>query len=85
MAMGLARIILYGYDADVGSWKSRVSYNRVRNHANILLSALATFRATNGTEGRPIIFVAHSLGGLVCMDVSQPLIPICIHTKMRLC
>ena len=35
-----------------------------------LLTAVGTYRENDDTNNRPIIFVAHSLGGLVCQDVS---------------
>ncbi|KAI9889221.1 MAG: hypothetical protein M1814_005670 [Vezdaea aestivalis] len=62
-----ARIMTFGYDADVVKWKA-VSTNRIRNHATNLLIALSNHREIDGTNRRPIIFVAHSFGGLVCED-----------------
>lgn len=47
-----------------------VSKNWVGNHSQNLLAAVATYREDDDTNKRPIIFVAHSLGGLVCEDVS---------------
>lgn len=40
--------------------------NTVREHATNLINDLAALRS--GVVGQPIIFVAHSLGGLVCQD-----------------
>ncbi|KAK1837152.1 Tetratricopeptide repeat-domain-containing protein [Podospora conica] len=45
-----------------------VSTSRIANHAGNLLTSLATYRESNDTNERPIIFVCHSLGGLVCED-----------------
>ncbi|KAM7196692.1 hypothetical protein V8F33_006032 [Rhypophila sp. PSN 637] len=45
-----------------------VSQNRIANHAWNLLTSLASYRENDNTNERPIIFVCHSLGGLVCED-----------------
>lgn len=60
-----ARILTYGYDAYVARW-SVASMNRLIDHATNLLNHLTTDRALCGASSRPLIFVAHSLGGLVC-------------------
>ncbi|KAK0622531.1 hypothetical protein B0T14DRAFT_425223, partial [Immersiella caudata] len=63
-----ARILTFGYDASVADWNRMVSQNRVANHAWGLLTSLAAHRQGDETSERPIIFVCHSLGGLVCED-----------------
>ncbi|KAF2798736.1 hypothetical protein K505DRAFT_405002 [Melanomma pulvis-pyrius CBS 109.77] len=63
-----ARILTFGYDAYVADWRGMVSKNRIGNHSMNLLTAVATYREDDGTNDRPIIFVCHSLGGLVCED-----------------
>ncbi|CAP86703.1 Protein SERAC1 [Penicillium chrysogenum] len=60
-----ARILTYGYDAYVLR-KSVASSNRLRDHATNLLNNLTTDRASCNASSRPLIFIAHSLGGLVC-------------------
>ncbi|KAJ5778279.1 hypothetical protein N7520_001525 [Penicillium odoratum] len=60
-----ARILMYGYDAHVAR-KSVVSSNRLINHAQNLLGDLTADRSCCNASSRPLIFVAHSLGGLVC-------------------
>jgi len=66
-----ARILTFGYDARPIDVLGMVSNNRVGNHARNLLAALATHREDDNTNDRPIIFIVHSLGGLVCEDVSD--------------
>lgn len=60
-----ARILTYGYDA-YAIRKSVLSNNRAIDHATNLLHDLTTDRTSCNASSRPIIFVAHSLGGLVC-------------------
>ena len=63
------RILTFGYDADVVHFWAMASQNRIRNHATNLVNALAQLRERTDTEERPILFVTHSLGGLVFEDV----------------
>ncbi|KAJ9131272.1 Kinesin light chain [Coniochaeta hoffmannii] len=63
-----ARVLTFGYDAYVADWRGVVSQNRIGNHAWNLLWSLASYRERDDTNERPIIFVCHSLGGLVCED-----------------
>ncbi|KAH8746519.1 P-loop containing nucleoside triphosphate hydrolase [Diaporthe sp. PMI_573] len=69
-----ARIMSFGYDADVVGWFSPVSNNRVGNHAENLLGAVTRLKERTESENRSIIFVMHSLGGLVvqnALDLSR--------------
>ncbi|MCJ1438195.1 hypothetical protein MMC27_007582 [Xylographa pallens] len=63
-----SRILTFGYDANIANWFSVVSKNRLGNHAEGLLEAVASYRESDNTNDRYILFVAHSLGGLVCED-----------------
>lgn len=65
-----SRIVTFGYDADIVHFWSMAAQNRIGNHAQTLINVLAQMRERTETEERPIIFVAHSLGGLVVEDVS---------------
>ena len=60
-----ARILAWGYDSYVVR-KSVASSNRLIDHATNLLNDLTTDRGANNASNRSLIFVAHSLGGLVC-------------------
>ncbi|KAL6713033.1 hypothetical protein ACLMJK_009429 [Lecanora helva] len=63
-----ARIITYGYDADVVNFWSMASQNTVGDHSQKFLIALANLRDSTNTSTRPLAFIAHSLGGIVCQD-----------------
>ncbi|KAK4113214.1 hypothetical protein N656DRAFT_789252 [Canariomyces notabilis] len=60
-----ARILTYGYDAYIVR-KAVAGSNRLIDHATNLLNDLTTDRVCCNASSRPIIFVVHSLGGLVC-------------------
>lgn len=59
------RVMSFGYDAYIVR-TTKVSTNRISDHARDLLITLAAQRMTEEESNRPIVFVAHSLGGLVC-------------------
>lgn len=61
-----ARIFTYGYNANMTPLKAPVSTNRVADHAKNLLVDLANARA--GTPHRRLVFVVHSLGGIVAKE-----------------
>ncbi|KAF7560068.1 hypothetical protein G7046_g4085 [Stylonectria norvegica] len=66
-----SRILAFGYDSrpiDQTRLFSKISNKTIRDHAIQLNRSLRHYRRETGTEGRPIIFVCHSLGGLVCKD-----------------
>ncbi|KAA8913476.1 P-loop containing nucleoside triphosphate hydrolase protein, partial [Sphaerosporella brunnea] len=60
-----ARILTYGYDSDPGKVFESASTNMVLHHATTLVSELHYFRRYPNDKHRPIIFVCHSLGGIV--------------------
>jgi hypothetical protein len=59
-----ARILTYGYDAYTVR-KSVAGGNRLIDHAANLLNDLTTDRASYNASNRHLIFVAHSLGGIL--------------------
>ena len=61
------RILTYGYDAYVVR-ASTASTNRLIDHATNLLNDMTTDRTCADAFSRPLVFVAHSLGGLVCKE-----------------
>ncbi|KAK3353670.1 hypothetical protein B0T25DRAFT_219397 [Lasiosphaeria hispida] len=63
-----ARILTYGYDAYVVQ-KSAASTSRLIDHAANFLNDLTGDRRLNKALSRPLVFAAHSLGGLVCKQV----------------
>ncbi|KAH6681005.1 Alpha/Beta hydrolase protein, partial [Plectosphaerella plurivora] len=66
-ALSDVRILTYGYDAYILQ-KSVASTNRLIDHATNLVNDLTTDRARCDASNRPLIFVAHSLGGFVCKE-----------------
>ena len=59
-----ARIMTFGYDADIIRLWGVAGSNKIRGHGKDLALGVSDRRRTCRT--RPIIFIAHSLGGLVC-------------------
>jgi hypothetical protein len=61
------RILTWGYDSRVTKWyNGPVNRSGIFSHAQDLVCALAGERKLN----RPVVFVAHSLGGLIGKEVS---------------
>ncbi|KAK7946915.1 uncharacterized protein PG986_011236 [Apiospora aurea] len=65
------RILTYGYDSNPVNVTGVVSSNTIGNHARNFLTLLSSYRAQSNTADRAIILVAHSMGGLMCEDVSK--------------
>ncbi|MCJ1439073.1 hypothetical protein MMC27_008464 [Xylographa pallens] len=59
-----ARIMAWGYDSNTHS-SSLISAQYLHDYADTLVSDLCLERALTSTQKRPIIFIVHSLGGLV--------------------
>ncbi|KAK3944600.1 ankyrin repeat domain-containing protein 17 [Diplogelasinospora grovesii] len=65
--LGNARILAYGYDADVVR-APVASTIRLNGHATNFMTDLAFDRLGCNAASRPLIFVAHSLGGLISKE-----------------
>jgi hypothetical protein len=60
-----ARFITYGYDTAVVASDSNQGIHEL---AHTLLDGLAIFRRRTGAQKRPLLFVCHSLGGVVLKE-----------------
>ncbi|KAF8249194.1 hypothetical protein K440DRAFT_544280, partial [Wilcoxina mikolae CBS 423.85] len=61
------RILTYGYDSHVSAFFSgAANQNNIYQHGRSLLNGLEAVRRKNPT--RPIIFIVHSLGGIILKD-----------------
>ncbi|KAK0749820.1 hypothetical protein B0T18DRAFT_389348 [Schizothecium vesticola] len=63
-----ANVLVYGYNADVVTntrTASSPSDNFIHMHAQSLITSLTQYRRSEGTGKLPIVWVAHSLGGIV--------------------
>ena len=74
-----ARIILFAYNSSVGINSSNSS---VHSHAETLLNRLNLIRQQGSEKHRRLIFVAHSMGGLL---VKQALVEAGIHSSIYGC
>jgi len=76
-----ARIMTFGYDVDVVGIVNTAGSGTLRDHGKSLANDLAMRRARTNSTTRPLIFVAHSLGGLVVEQVREERDSGEIHTK----
>ncbi|OTA52497.1 ribonuclease-like protein p/mrp subunit [Hypoxylon sp. EC38] len=62
---GRCRILTFSYSASVASVFGQASSDTILNHATTLVAELVANREVNRALERPIIFVCHSLGGII--------------------
>jgi len=62
------RILTFGYNAQVIEFFGRANHNGIRQHAFDMLIALQRMRKKSPEKDRPIIFVTHSLGGIIVKE-----------------
>ncbi|KAK3489876.1 hypothetical protein B0T13DRAFT_490789 [Neurospora crassa] len=64
-----ARILTYGYDTRIRHFVlGQISKNSVPDHGRDFINTLEAWRRSWDEASRPLIFVAHSLGGLVVRE-----------------
>ncbi|KFZ25303.1 hypothetical protein V502_00216 [Pseudogymnoascus sp. VKM F-4520 (FW-2644)] len=66
-----ARIITWGYDASIMQFFEKTGQSSIFSHALTLLQDVQRERKTKDEKARRLIFVAHSLGGLVALCKSH--------------
>ena len=59
------RILSYGYDSNLGLFIENQSSNSLAYHAEQFVTQLVANRRLRKANERPLVFVAHSLGGLL--------------------
>lgn len=67
-----ANILVYGYNADIiGTKEKKLNTTPIHMHAQTLVTYLTTFRKHETSSRNPIIWVAHSLGGILLKRALQ--------------
>lgn len=67
-----ARVLVYGYNADVFAFNGSASSDMIHQHAQTLLANFAAERKLEERSEVPILWVAHSLGGILVKRVQLP-------------
>ncbi|RPA71338.1 hypothetical protein BJ508DRAFT_315704 [Ascobolus immersus RN42] len=64
-----ARVMTFGYGNHIGNFITPANTRSVYDIATDLLTALETYRRPHTLQKLPILFVAHSLGGIIVKDL----------------
>lgn len=67
-----ARILTFSYNATTTALFGKTSSDRILQHAHTLVAELVADRELEDAVERPIIFICHSLGGIVVKRVILP-------------
>ncbi|SPN96623.1 uncharacterized protein DNG_00144 [Cephalotrichum gorgonifer] len=79
-----SRVLTYGYDTRVRHRVvGQISQNTVSDHARDLLSTLEIHRRNLSEKRRPVLFVVHSLGGIVVKEALR-MSRDCVSTRPHL-
>ena len=68
--MKRSRILTFSYNAAVTALFGKTSSDRIMQHAHTLVAELVADRELEDAVERPIIFICHSLGGIIVKRVS---------------
>lgn len=68
--MKRSRILTFSYNAAVTALFGKTSSDRIMQHAHTLVAELVADRELEDAAERPIIFICHSLGGIIVKRVS---------------
>ena len=63
-----ARIVTWGYDVQIDDLSGATSKASILHHSESLLADLVMLRESDTAKLKPLIFIAHSLGGIVVKD-----------------
>ncbi|KAL8760155.1 MAG: hypothetical protein Q9184_003412 [Pyrenodesmia sp. 2 TL-2023] len=63
-----AQVFTWGYDADIDGFLSSAGQSTIYQHAGSLLSDLSDLRVTPEQQAVRLIFVVHSLGGIIVKE-----------------
>lgn len=80
-----ARVLTWGCNAITLGGRMARAQNDVFAHADDLLQELTLLRGETDSATRPVIFVAHSLGGIILKEVAPSALPSCSLPPSHMC